>query len=57
MSVPVGVGRQVNKIEQFSSDHHQMSLTGGRVFWGVVYLRVSQGVQYPRGRGRITQTA
>ena len=29
MSVLVGVGPQVNKFEQFSSDDHQMSLAGG----------------------------
>ena len=29
MSVPVGVGHQVNTFEQVSSDNHQMSLAGG----------------------------
>ena len=28
MSVPVGVGPQVNKFEQVSSDGHKMSLAG-----------------------------
>ena len=30
MSVPVGVGPQVNEFEQVSSDDHQMSAVGGR---------------------------
>ena len=31
MSVPVGVGPQVNEFEQVSSDDHQMSVVGGRL--------------------------
>ena len=30
MSVPGGIGPQVNKFEQVSSDDHQMSVAGGR---------------------------
>ena len=34
MSVLVGVGPQVNKFEQVSSDDHQMSVARGRAEWG-----------------------
>ena len=39
MSVPVGVGPQVNEFEQVSSDDHQMSVVGGRLE-GLILLGV-----------------
>ena len=39
MSVPVGVGPQVNEFEQVSSDDHQMSAVGGRLE-GLILLGV-----------------
>ena len=44
------VDPQMNKIEQVSSDHHQMSLAGGRVS-----QRERDGIQIGGSSGRVSQ--